>query len=259
VKHLTRDGVKLAYEERGSGTGYPIVFVHGWTCDRTYFAPQAEHFSKTRRCVSIDLRGHGESDKPEGPYSISGFADDVAWMTSQLGLEQPVVVGHSMGGETALLLAAEHPSVPAAIVMVDAPVVPPEALLPVFGEYAEKFSKPDWRIAHRAFLEAFLFTPDDDPKLRERVLAQMTSAPDHVTLGCWSAIIGADTRGAASKCKVPALYVAADAWLADAHALKSLCPQVRVGQTVGAGHFHQLVVPDQVNAMIERFLHVSGV
>ena len=124
---IVRDGTKLAYEERG--TGEPaFVFVHGWTCDRSFFAPQAEHFARRHRVVSVDLRGHGESDKPEGPYSIATFADDIAYLMERLGLGRAVVVGHSMGGITVLQLAAAHPDRVAAIVMVDpAPFsIPPE-------------------------------------------------------------------------------------------------------------------------------------
>lgn len=68
---LDRDGVALYYEEQGQGKP-ALVFVHGWCCDRTYHAPQVAHFSKTHRCVALDLRGHGESDKPEEGYSIPG-------------------------------------------------------------------------------------------------------------------------------------------------------------------------------------------
>src|SRR3990172_12732980 len=60
---ITHNGVKLAYESRG--TGRPaFVFVHGWTCDRSFFAPQAKHFARRHRVVSLDLRGHGESEAP---------------------------------------------------------------------------------------------------------------------------------------------------------------------------------------------------
>ena len=258
MKHLERDGVKLAYEEQGRGAGRPIVFVHGWTCDHTYFAPQADHFAKTRRVVSVDLRGHGASDKPAGKYPITQFAADVAWMIGKLDLGKPVVVGHSMGGLTALVMAAEQPQATGAIVMVDAPVVPPAALGPAFAQTTQAFSQPDWRVAHRAFLQQMLFIPEDDPKRAAKILEQMTTAPDHVTLGCWEGIVTADSVGAAAKCKVPALYIAAESWLTDAAKLKELCPQVKTGQTVGAGHFHQLEVPDQVNGMIERFLSVSN-
>ena len=52
------------------------MFVHGWKCQRSFFAPQAEHFAKRHR-VALDLRGHGESDKPQGPYPIGAYVDDV--------------------------------------------------------------------------------------------------------------------------------------------------------------------------------------
>ena len=261
MKHLDRNGVKLAYEEQGTASAgaRPILFVHGWTCDHSYFAPQAAYFGKTRKVVSVDLRGHGESDKPQGKYTISQFADDLAWVAKELGLEKPVVVGHSMGGLTALVMAAEQPQAVGGIVMVDAPVVPPAELGPVFADFSAKFAKPDWRTWHREFLKQFLFIPADDPKVQARILEQMTTAPDHVTLGCWEAIMTADSPGAAAKCKVPALYIAAESWLTDSHKLKELCPQVKFGWTVGAGHFHQLLVPEQVNGMIEQFLRISGV
>jgi pimeloyl-ACP methyl ester carboxylesterase len=102
-----------------------------------------------------------------------------------------------------------------------------------------------------------LFIDEDDRARRAKILEQMCSAPDHVTLGCWQAIVTTDTVAAAPKVKVPALYIAAENWLTDSHKLKELCPQTKFGWTVGAGHFHQLEVPDQVNGMIERFLSIS--
>ena len=82
---ITRNGVRLAYDDRGAAEPI-IVFVHGWTCDRWFFAPQVEHFARRHRVVSVDLRGHGESDKPSGPYSIGVYADDIAYLIDQLGL-----------------------------------------------------------------------------------------------------------------------------------------------------------------------------
>lgn len=257
MKHLVRDGVKLCFEETGSGSP-PIVFIHGWTCNHTYFAPQREHFAKRHRVVSVDLRGHGDSDKPKQTYTISAFADDIAWSCGQLGLAKPVVVGHSMGGMVALELAARHPDVPRAIVACDSPIVPPDALAANLGQVAEQFRLPDWRPAHRAFLSDALFIPADDAKRKERILADMTSAPDHVTLGCWEAILSADTAGALGRCRAPFLYIAAANPIANLDRVRELCATVTIGQTVGAGHFHQLEVPDQVNAMIDRFLQVSA-
>ena len=258
MEHRTRDGVKSAFAETGSGSP-PIVLVHGWTCNHTYFAPQRDHFSSRHRVVSVDLRGHGQSDKPKGPYTIAGFADDLAWLCRELGLDKPVVIGHSMGGMAAIELAARHAELPSAIVACDSPVAVPAQLATTMVAITAEFQKPDWRPAHRAFLSDALFGPADDPKRKARILADMTSAPDHVTLGCWEAIIGADIDDAARKCRVPFLYLAAESPLADLSRLRELNPQVVIGQTVGAGHFHQLEVPEQVNAMIDRFLKVSRI
>ena len=256
MENRIRDGVKLAFTDTGAGSA-PVVLIHGWTCNHTYFAPQREHLAKHRRVVSVDLRGHGESDKPKQAYTISGFADDVAWLCGELGIERPVVIGHSMGGMTALELAARHPGLPSAVIACDSPMAVPAALAANLGEVAKQLREADWRPAHRAFLDGALFIADDDPERRARILADMTSAPDHVTLGCFEAILSADMEGAAKKCKVPFLYLAAAGPLADFSRLQALSPQVVIGQTVGAGHFHQLEVPEQVNAMIDRFLRVS--
>src|SRR5262245_9016399 len=105
---IERNGLRLAYDDRGAGEPV-MVFVHGWTCDRSFFAPQAEHFARRHRVVSVDLRGHGESDKPNEPYPIGAYADDIAYLLDQLGLGKVVAVGHSSGGLTVLQLAASHP------------------------------------------------------------------------------------------------------------------------------------------------------
>jgi pimeloyl-ACP methyl ester carboxylesterase len=97
---IVHKAIKLAYEDRGAGKP-TFVFVHGWTCDRSFFAPQAEHFARRHRVVSLDLRGHGESDKPQGPYPITAAADDIAYVIEQLGLGKAVAVGHSSGGTAA--------------------------------------------------------------------------------------------------------------------------------------------------------------
>lgn len=101
------DELGLSYEEIGSG-GMPLLFVHGLRCDRKDFSRQIERFGQERRVVAVDLRGHGKSDRPEGDHSVPTFADDLARLCSEIELERPMVVGHSMGGQVALDLAARY-------------------------------------------------------------------------------------------------------------------------------------------------------
>jgi pimeloyl-ACP methyl ester carboxylesterase len=256
MQYLVRDGVRLAYTESGSGSP-PILLVHGWTCDHSYFAPQAEHFGANHRVVSVDLRGHGESDKPEQEYTMAGFADDLHWLCDQLGLEQPVVVGHSMGGVIAFEMAARHPDAVGAVVAVDSPLAPPDALASQIPSLVEGLRSPAYQDVSRGFVSNMLFLPTDDAERKARIVDGMATAPQYVMASAMECIFSCDTGAAAAGCKAPALLINAAAPLADVARLQKLCPHIMIGQTVGAGHFNQLEVPEQVNAMIERFLTVS--
>ncbi len=123
---LDREGVRLAYIEAGPArpASPPLVFIHGWMGDHHAILPQFLHFAETRRVVAIHLRGHGDSDAPEQDYTMAGFADDIAWQCRQLGLEKPLIVGHSLGGAIALELAGRHPDLPSGIVIIDSIVFP---------------------------------------------------------------------------------------------------------------------------------------
>src|SRR5262245_41821737 len=116
----TADGVRLAYDTAGRGEP-PVVFVHGWGGDRSYFAPQVTHFADRHAVATLDLRGHGESGRPEpgrpGSYEVAAFADDTLAVAEAAGLHRPVVVGHSLGGLAALACAARPGAVRAAVMV----------------------------------------------------------------------------------------------------------------------------------------------
>ena len=250
---IVHQGIRFAYEDRGAGKP-AFVFVHGWTCDRSFFAPQAEYFARRHRVVSIDLRGHGESDKPQGAYPISAYADDLAYVIAQLGLGEVVAVGHSMGGLAVLQLAATHPDCVAAIIMVDPAsfVRPPESRARTEAMVAA--IEAGNQESRRQFVADNMFLPTSDRKLMENVLAVMMAAPRHVAANAMRGILAFDGPTVAAQCKVPALHLAATPPRNPPHLMSQWLPTIVNGWTVGAGHFNQLEVPDQVNAMIEGFL-----
>jgi pimeloyl-ACP methyl ester carboxylesterase len=256
VKQLKRDGVRLCYEEAGDGRP-PLLFVHGWCCDHTYFAPQFERFGRTHRVVAVDLRGHGESDAPLQEYTMDGFADDLAWVCDQLKIERPVVIGHSMGGVVSLVMAARYPEVARAVVLIDAPVVRPESMTSSRRTLAETLEGEDYKEVAARFVADALFIPTDDPELKARVVEAMSCVPQHVMVSAMKSLSLCDTAAAASTCKQPLLFISASRMIPDVARFQTLAPQVQFGWTVGAGHFNQLLVPDQVDSMIERFLALS--
>jgi len=174
-------------------------------------------------------------------------------MIEQLGLGKTVVVGHSMGGVTVLQLAAAHPDCVAAIVMVDpASLVPPPERRATLEAMAAAIEAGNHEPL-RQFIEN-MFLPTSDRRLVENIMAVMLTAPDHVAVNAMRGVLEFDGRAAAALCKVPALHLAAAPQRNPPHLMSEWLPNVVNGCTVGAGHFNQLEVPDQVNAMIEAFL-----
>jgi len=253
MKTLVRDGVKLCLEDSGTRSA-PIVFIHGWCCDHSYFAPQAAWFSTRHRVVSVDQRGFGASDKPLQEYTIEGFADDLAWMCRELGLARPALVGHSMGGAIALATEARHPGLARAIALCDPAVIVPDVVRASVGPFIEALAGPGYREIAAGFVRDRLFSTADDADRAARIVQEMCDTPQHVMRSAFHHLFSFDTESAARACRVPVLLIDAETPVADRARFKSLCPQLQTAQTAGAGHFHQLEVPEQVNAMLERFL-----
>jgi pimeloyl-ACP methyl ester carboxylesterase len=111
VGHATaRDGVKLYYEE--TGTGVPILFIHEFAGDYRAWEPQLAHFGRRRRCIVYSARGYPRSDIPEdvASYSQDLARDDALAVLDHLGIERAHIVGLSMGGFATLHFGMAYPS-----------------------------------------------------------------------------------------------------------------------------------------------------
>lgn len=104
----TVNGVNLSYQTAGPPGGRPLVLLHGFSGSAQSWDPIWEALAARSRVFAYDQRGHGGSDKPEGPYRIQDFADDLLAFLNYMGLDRVDLMGHSMGGRTALLFALQH-------------------------------------------------------------------------------------------------------------------------------------------------------
>src|SRR5213080_5010051 len=99
--------ITMNYDQQG--TGEPLILVPYLAADYACYAFQVADYAKHFTCIALDLRGTGESDKPEGVYSTELFADDVAGFMQTLGLAKAHVFGLSLGAATGMWLAAKYP------------------------------------------------------------------------------------------------------------------------------------------------------
>ncbi|WP_282030313.1 alpha/beta fold hydrolase [Winogradskyella eximia] len=99
--------IDLAYEDRGKGD--VLVLLHGLGSTKKDWDAQVPFFSKTHRVITVDLRGHGESSKPQDAYSVELMTEDIKQLLDQLNIKKATIIGFSMGGAVAFEMAAQHP------------------------------------------------------------------------------------------------------------------------------------------------------
>jgi pimeloyl-ACP methyl ester carboxylesterase len=248
-------GVELFYERAGSGKP-ELLFIPGWCCDHTAFQPQFDHFAPAHAVTALDLRGVGRSEVPDEGYSIPELADDVAAFCAELGLEKPVLVGHSLGGMIAVELGARYPSLPSALVLVDpGPIDPLPASTDFFRGLAERLEGPDGEDVRREYVYDM---GARDEERAQWIVEHMCLPPQSVAAAVIRGVSEWNGREPFARCTVPVLILRDELEPeTDLLRLQEVKPDLQIGITVGAGHFHQLEVPDQVNAMIERFIALS--
>ena len=101
------DGLTFNYDVQGEGE--PLLLIPYTSADHACYAFQLPAYTEQFQCIAVDLPGSGESDKPPGPYSTEGYADQVAGFLGAIGIEQAHVAGMSLGAAVGMHLAARHP------------------------------------------------------------------------------------------------------------------------------------------------------
>jgi pimeloyl-ACP methyl ester carboxylesterase len=260
MRRMQRDGVSLWHGEHG--TGDPgVVFVHGFACDHSQFDAQVAHLAPRHRTLAVDLRGHGRSAAPVQDYTMDVFADDVAWQAREAGLDRAVFVGHSMGGVVTAMVAARHPEQVAGVVMLDSAIVPRPELVDALVGWSDWLAGPDHLERLIEVNDAF-FEPTDPPAAK-RAVQDGLFAPQHVLVSAADGLarfvrdsVDGEPVARPGAWTFPALHVSASMQMNDVDRFRALCPHVLIGQTIGSGHYHQVVVPAQINAMLDRFLEL---
>jgi len=248
-----RDQIKLYFDK--AGLGNPIfIFIHGGGGDTSHLAPQFYFFARRGTAINLDLRGYGKSDKPIKYGTIAQYADDVACLCRELKITSPIVIGHSMGGMVAVELAAKHPMLPTAIVLISSGVLFPKAALEDEETVLRGLRSVSYRAAIQSLIDHICLPSD---RFKSHVEKTFFAIPQEQWVAHFEAMFAWDkvARERVSACKLPILYIEdSGGCYSDLPLFSRLCPQLVIGKTVGSGHFATLEVPEQVNSMIEDFI-----
>ena len=253
-KQIMFEGMKLAYDTCGTGEE-ALVFVHGWTCCRALWAPQAPLY-QNYRSILVDLPGHGESDAPHVDYHLELFTHALAAILEQEQIHLSVIVAHSMGGPVATLFLRKFPDRVAGIVYVDSFLYLPEHYL-FWKERKQLARNLEDDSAFAAKVET-LFTVNTPISVKELVHRAMLATPKHVRITATTSDIFPPVFAHEQTFEIPAIHIAAPKgfpmhpqWF---HHIPKLC----LRQIEGVGHFLFLEKPERFNEEVQSFLQKNG-
>jgi pimeloyl-ACP methyl ester carboxylesterase len=251
--HMAKLGdAKVHYVSHGEGD-QAIVFVHGWTCNGTFWRKQLPALEKYRVLV-VDLPGHGESDKPEVSYTMDHLARGIDAVMRDAGVARAVLVGHSMGVPVVRQFYRLFPDKTLALVLVDGALRP-------FGDKAssdrmlENLRTGDFAKKMSGMLD-YMLAPMKDQALKSEIRAAMLATPKQVALSAFEGMADpAIFKEDPIAVPVMAIIAKSPSWQADTESfLRGLAPQLEFHWMEDVSHFLMLDAPDQFNALLVAFL-----
>ena len=259
------NGIDLYYEVHGEGE--PLVFISGLGGHVAEVPYLAESYGRRFRFVAFDGRGCGRSDKPDGEYSIAGYADDAAALLDAIGIESATVYGSSMGGMVAQELALGHPAKVRALILgcTSGGVggVGPSAETIGRAMRAQSLSGDEalaagWELGYSA---AYIARNYDELLERSRFAAQFATPRDpYLRQMMATARHDAFGRLGAITCPVMIIHGSGDVMLPveNARMLKLAIPHAELHILDGMGHGYNLEAQEMADDLVIDFVRRHG-
>ncbi|NMO97294.1 alpha/beta fold hydrolase [Paenibacillus lemnae] len=251
------NGKTICYLEHGQGE--PVILLHGYCGSSSYWEPALPHLSGFR-IIAPDLRGHGKSDAPMGPYTIEQMADDVLMLMDELNIPKAVLLGHSLGGYITLSFAQRHSSRLNGFGLIHSTGYADS------DEAKEKRLKAVSTIQNVGITEFVdslvpgLFAPDTESKKPECILKAKEIGYQTPPQGAVGAALAmrerTDRRDVLSSTTLPVLLVAGeqDAVIPQDRVFTTDHSNVMTSVISGAGHMSMMEEPEQLGSVIQSYL-----
>ena len=241
----------LYVRDGGKSEHVPIVFVHSLAGNGGQWALQLDHLRRRCRAVSLDLRGHGESDPAEdGDYSIAGLATDIEAVADQLGLRRFILAGHSLGSVVAIEYASRHPERVAGLLLVD----PNGDLTRMPKDQKESFVAPlrEDPIAELTSYYRQLVVGGDADAARW-VLEDLRLTHEDAVVKALESSMEYPVLDSLGKYPGPKLAVVSDMNNLP-YSLHRLLPELTARLMTGTGHWLMMDRPELFNRIVDEFL-----
>lgn len=246
--------INIGYEQLGQGKA-PLVLIHGFGLDRTIWRAMAEQYLADYRVILPDVRGHGESDAPEGSYPMSLLASDLAGLLDLLEIEQAVVCGHSMGGYIALAFAAQFPDRLAGLGLITTRA---EADSPQKRAGRYELVEAVRERGSMALAETLAPRLSRDAELVRRAYEMIAATSPQGIIGAALGMAERPDRTALlSELNVPGLVVAGrEDQIINLEAARKMAERLPMGEfrlIDGAGHLPMWEEPEMLGSVLDRF------
>lgn len=250
-------GVRLRYVQQGPRSDdAPIVLLHGFTDSWFSFSRLLECLPEGRCAYALDLRGHGESDRPLRGYAITDLAADVAAFLEQLDIREALLVGHSMGSLIAQVVAVSSPERVGRVVLIGSSAETREEDVRELRDVLESFDESVPREFARGFQQSTVHRPVP-AEFFQRVVDESCRVPARVWRAAAAAILSFEPTPFLPQITQPALVLWGDrdAYFrrSDQDALMKALPNARLEVFPDVGHSPHWEIPEQVARIVERF------
>lgn len=253
---ITLNAIELFYEIHG--TGEPLLLIHGLGSSSRDWEYQLPAFTEHYQVITCDVRGHGQSAKPPGPYNVPMFADDIIQLMQALDIAPAHVLGISMGGMIAYQMAVDHPEMVKSLIAVNCN---PELPVRNFKDRLAIWQREiivqliGMRKMGQVLSERLFIKPDQE-KLRQIFVQRWAENDPKAYLAAMRAIVGWSVVAELPKLTMPVLVIAADqdySFVDDKTAYIPLMPNAQMLVIEDSRHATPVERPEAFNQAVLSF------
>jgi pimeloyl-ACP methyl ester carboxylesterase len=254
-EHFTEspDGVKISYEVKGDGEP-AVVFIHGWSNNRSIWDKQISYFSEKYKTAAVDLAGFGRSGNNRDEWTISSFGGDIAAVVEELGEGKVILVGFSMGAPAAVEAAVQIPGRIAGLVLVESlhdieMKLPPEAITVLDSVFMDLVTTPTLEKTEPFFRK-------NREESFKKVLAMLNTSRTgwRESLNNNFLWMNNECTGSLEKIKAPAAGIFTDQRPVNTAAIKKYLPSFKEYFIADAGHVVMWDAEDEFNRLLEKII-----